>query len=363
MFAAAALVEHLFYGANSQGCAKSNAGPAAPAAAAAIAPALSPATAHAKRKGKGGREEVGIVSFVQQPSTATKDGVIVWRGITKRRMLKGTLGSTIGCGQGVEAVSTRLLMSRLRPDCFAVFYQSDAKLPDGSWLSKTQLVLNAGEAAGLTLMWHKIACIIAPDERKFGRPGYTHIFCFAKNRRGDPEFGLPDVLATRGDMIWKRGVGMSACELIFKYIARSVNATLDGSDATLDGSDADGSSSDASKKKKKSTVANKKVLCIAAKTDARIESLNSDTPAAEKVAGHTDTTLYTNCSDVAHSEDRATVGVDEIEAETLAAIQTIVDPFCGHGSFLAMASRYGFDSIGVERTKKRAKTAAHALFL
>lgn len=289
-------------------------------------------------------------------------------------------------------------------------------------MSKTQLVLNAGEAAGLTLMWHKIACIIAPDERKFGRPGYTHIFCFAKNRRGDPEFGLPDVLvcmlrpvgihipcarvrvlrvracarargactcvqkqmpanpclayecdvpavffekmkATRGDMIWKRGVGMSACELIFKYIARSVNATLDGSDATLDGSDADGSSSDASKKKKKSTVANKKVLCIAAKTDARIESLNSDTPVAEKVAGHTDTTLYTNCSDVAHSEDRATVGVDEIEAETLAAIQTIVDPFCGHGSFLAMASRYGFDSIGVERTKKRAKTAAHALFL
>lgn len=109
MFAAAALVEHLFYGANSQGCAKSNAGPAAPAAAAAIAPALSPATAHAKRKGKGGREEVGIVSFVQQPSTATKDGVIVWRGITKRRMLKGTLGSTIGCGQGVEAVSTRLV--------------------------------------------------------------------------------------------------------------------------------------------------------------------------------------------------------------------------------------------------------------
>ena len=108
MFAAAALVEHLFYGANSQGCAKSNAGPAAPAAAAAIAPALSPATAHAKRKGKGGRE-VGIVSFVQQPSTATKDGVIVWRGITKRRMLKGTLGSTIGCGQGVEAVSTRLV--------------------------------------------------------------------------------------------------------------------------------------------------------------------------------------------------------------------------------------------------------------
>lgn len=109
MFAAAALVDHLFYGTNSQGCAKSNAGPAAPAAAAAIAPALSPATAHAKRKGKGGREEVGIVSFVQQPSTATKDGVIVWRGITKRRMLKGTLGSTIGCGQGVEAVSTRLV--------------------------------------------------------------------------------------------------------------------------------------------------------------------------------------------------------------------------------------------------------------
>ena len=35
-------------------------------------------------------------------------------------------------------------------------------------------MLNAGEAAGLKLLWHKIACIIAPDTQKFGR--YVRLF-------------------------------------------------------------------------------------------------------------------------------------------------------------------------------------------
>ena len=107
---------------------------------------------------------------------------------------------------------------------------------------------------------------------------------------------------------------MNACELIFKYIARSVNLTLDAGNAVT-ADDGDG----------------------------------SGTGVAGSAGGG--------------ASDSSKSGNGKLgDATTRAALTTIIDPFCGHGSFLAMASRYGFDSIGVERTKKRAKAAAHALF-
>lgn len=36
---------------------------------------------------------------------------------------------------------------------------------------------------------------------------------------------------------------------------------------------------------------------------------------------------------------------------------TIVDPFCGHGSILLVANEFGFHSIGVEISRKRARVA------
>lgn len=39
------------------------------------------------------------------------------------------------------------------------------------------------------------------------------------------------------------------------------------------------------------------------------------------------------------------------------ASRLIVDPFCGHGTVLAVANELGFDSIGIELGKKRAKIA------
>ena len=35
----------------------------------------------------------------------------------------------------------------------------------------------------------------------------------------------------------------------------------------------------------------------------------------------------------------------------------VVDPFCGHGTVLAMANSFGFDAVGVELSAKRCKIA------
>jgi hypothetical protein len=37
--------------------------------------------------------------------------------------------------------------------------------------------------------------------------------------------------------------------------------------------------------------------------------------------------------------------------------RVVVDPFCGRGTILAVANKYGFDAIGVELSKKRVKKA------
>ncbi len=44
------------------------------------------------------------------------------------------------------------------------------------------------------------------------------------------------------------------------------------------------------------------------------------------------------------------------------ACRTIVDPFCGHGTMLAVANAEGFDAIGVELSRKRAERARALTF-
>jgi len=39
------------------------------------------------------------------------------------------------------------------------------------------------------------------------------------------------------------------------------------------------------------------------------------------------------------------------------ACRTVVDPFCGHGTMLAMANTRGLDAIGIESSRKRVKKA------
>jgi hypothetical protein len=39
------------------------------------------------------------------------------------------------------------------------------------------------------------------------------------------------------------------------------------------------------------------------------------------------------------------------------ACGTVVDPFCGVGTMLAVANAHGLDAVGVERSRKRAERA------
>jgi hypothetical protein len=44
------------------------------------------------------------------------------------------------------------------------------------------------------------------------------------------------------------------------------------------------------------------------------------------------------------------------------ACRVVVDPFCGHGTVLAVANAYGLGAVGVERSKKRAERARELVF-
>jgi tRNA G10 N-methylase Trm11 len=39
------------------------------------------------------------------------------------------------------------------------------------------------------------------------------------------------------------------------------------------------------------------------------------------------------------------------------ACRVVVDPFCGHGTVLAVANEFGLDAVGVELSAKRARKA------
>jgi tRNA G10 N-methylase Trm11 len=43
------------------------------------------------------------------------------------------------------------------------------------------------------------------------------------------------------------------------------------------------------------------------------------------------------------------------------ACRVVVDPFCGHGTILAVANAFGLDAIGVEISSKRVRKAQRLL--
>lgn len=156
--------------------------------------------------------------------------------------------------------AARLTMERCPPDGVTIFYQRDGK-KDGAWVDKAYLCQKAAEAAGLAQLWHKIVCRVPAGQVAFGKPGYSHLLCFAPRLRLEPGQSTADILLTPGKTTWTRGMGVNACLAACRFVR-------------------------------------------------------------EHTPSH-----------------------------------TIVDPFCGHGTALAVANKMGLHGVGVELSRKRAERA------
>lgn len=153
-----------------------------------------------------------------------------------------------------------LCMRATPDDGVCIFYQTDIK-HEGVWVDKGYLCQLAAEGCGMILRWHKIVCRREAGKPVFGRPGYSHLLCFAKTLPLQNLPAYPDVLPVAGHMTWSQAMGLEACKLACDY-----------------------------------------------------------------VRSHTSS-------------------------------HTVVDPFCGHGSALAVANATGLHAIGVEIAHKRARKA------
>ena len=86
----------------------------------------------------------------------------------------------------VETVT--LACRALADDAVAIFYQSDVK-HDGRWIDKSHLVMCGADAAGSSLLWHKIVCRAPAGTETYGRASYSHMLCVSRalrHRAGDP---------------------------------------------------------------------------------------------------------------------------------------------------------------------------------
>lgn len=119
--------------------------------------------------------------------------------------------------------TAQLILGKCPSDGVTIFYQSDIKV-EGTWIDKSYLCQKAAEITGHELLWHKIVCRSPAGIATYGRPSYSHILCFSKNRRLDPSLSTPDVLPEIGDKTWQRGMGLQACLMIARFIATQINS-------------------------------------------------------------------------------------------------------------------------------------------
>ncbi len=115
--------------------------------------------------------------------------------------------------------AAKAIFDALPPGSPAIFYQTDIKV-DGVWIDKAYLCQRAAEAAGVSLLWHKIVCRKAPGVVTYGRPAYAHLLAFARGLGDDPARSVADVLADGGWMAWRRAIGVDAARLACRYVVR-----------------------------------------------------------------------------------------------------------------------------------------------
>lgn len=114
------------------------------------------------------------------------------------------------------------VMSSCPPEGVTLFFQSDVK-HEGLWIDKAFLCQVAARQLGHGLLWHKVVARVPPGNPTFGRPGYSHLLCFAPVLRPPLENSTADVVPQRGPSTWARGLGLEVCRLICRYLLKNTD--------------------------------------------------------------------------------------------------------------------------------------------
>ena len=161
----------------------------------------------------------------------------------------GTSEAPTGAG-GPEAYSAWLertagrLLRLLPRDGVAVFCQTDTVASVGhrsvAYVDKAFVVGAAAASVGAAPLWHRIVCKRAPGSKRYASslPGYSHLVAYASPRMTRDEvarrfFGpaadaafpvAADVLESRGDTLWARGMGYDATLLAATFCMAAFKA-------------------------------------------------------------------------------------------------------------------------------------------
>jgi hypothetical protein len=119
--------------------------------------------------------------------------------------------------------ATRLCLSALHPNGYAIFLQTDRK--KAGWIDKSYLISDEASKAGFKMMWHKIALRQEPGTSGLFRPTYSHMLCYSK--KGKPGKLFPDVIH-RGSVTYENGFGIDAVTAVLEYLkAQGIKSVID----------------------------------------------------------------------------------------------------------------------------------------
>jgi hypothetical protein len=122
--------------------------------------------------------------------------------------------------------AARIVLDAVPDSGVAMFFQSDVKR--GSlWVDKAALVQRAAEAAGAPQLFHKIVCRKPAGTVTFGRASYSHLLAYSRGVRPPPERATADVLPDGGFQSSPKAMGLTACLVACRFIAReTTTATI-----------------------------------------------------------------------------------------------------------------------------------------
>lgn len=188
----------------------------------------------------------------------------------------------------------RQILAGLDAYSVAIFYQTDGRQhgPEETYLDKSYLCHAGARAAGAACLFHRIVCAGPLGLPRSGhvRPAYAHMLCFSVSLR-PPRGALQwsDVLPTRGHMSYAGAMGEHACSEAVAFVVRAHRL-----------------------RPQRRPVGD---LSTADVEDASLPEV-----------------------------------LPEVEEEAPAMV---FDPFCGHGSILAMANAWGLDAFGIDINFRR----------